>query len=81
MPLLIPALHQQQVFVREGGHKWTVWTPATREILRAIDAKGAHSGNARDAVEGSGGDRHHAEDRGNASSGTASATRVRTRSP
>jgi len=44
MPLLIPALHQQQVFVREGGHKWTVWTPATREILRAIDAKARTSG-------------------------------------
>jgi pimeloyl-ACP methyl ester carboxylesterase len=39
MPLLIPALHAQQVFVREGGHKWSVWTPATREILQAVDAQ------------------------------------------
>jgi hypothetical protein len=39
-----------------------VWTPATREILRAIDAKARTSGTPRDAVEGSGGDRHHAEE-------------------
>lgn len=38
MPLLTPALHAQQVFVRDGGHKWSVWTPATREMLEAIDA-------------------------------------------
>jgi pimeloyl-ACP methyl ester carboxylesterase len=39
MPLLVPALHQQQVFERAGGHKWSVWTPATRDILQAIDKK------------------------------------------
>jgi hypothetical protein len=41
MPLLIPALHQEQVFVRQGGHVWRVWTPATRVMLQAIDAKQA----------------------------------------
>jgi pimeloyl-ACP methyl ester carboxylesterase len=39
MPLLIPALHKQQVFVRDGGHVWRVWAPATREMLQAIQAK------------------------------------------
>lgn len=33
--LLAPALPAGQVLVRPGGHDWTVWTPATREILEA----------------------------------------------
>jgi len=39
MPLFVPALHPQHVFVREGGHTWTVWTPAARAMLQAIDAR------------------------------------------
>jgi pimeloyl-ACP methyl ester carboxylesterase len=41
MPLLTPALHARQVFVRDGGHKWSVWTPATRDMLEAINAANA----------------------------------------
>jgi hypothetical protein len=33
MPLLMPAIPADQVLVREGGHKWTVWTPAMHDIL------------------------------------------------
>lgn len=39
MPLLIPALPKDQVLVREGGHAWTVWSPAIGEVLRRADAK------------------------------------------
>ncbi|MEO6263804.1 MAG: alpha/beta hydrolase-fold protein [Luteimonas sp.] len=39
MPSLTPLLPPTHVFVRGGGHAWTVWTPATREILAAIDAE------------------------------------------
>jgi hypothetical protein len=38
--ILAPALPQDQVLVRPGGHDWTVWTPATREILEAAQRKG-----------------------------------------
>jgi pimeloyl-ACP methyl ester carboxylesterase len=33
MPLLTPLLRADHVLVREGGHAWTVWSPATRDIL------------------------------------------------
>ncbi len=33
--ILAPALPPSQVLVLPGGHDWTVWTPATREILEA----------------------------------------------
>lgn len=69
MPLFVPALHAQQVFVRDGGHTWRVWTPATLEMLRAIDARRAP---AQAASVGR---------RGNASSGTTSANRADTRAP
>jgi hypothetical protein len=39
MPLLIPALKQDQILVREGGHAWTVWSPAMGEVLRQADTK------------------------------------------
>ena len=39
MPLLIPALQQDQVMMRKGGHTWTVWSPAMGEVLRQADAK------------------------------------------
>jgi hypothetical protein len=39
MPLLTPALPRDHVLVREGGHAWRVWAPATRDILQAIDAQ------------------------------------------
>lgn len=35
--ILAPVLPPEQVLVRPGGHDWTVWTPATREILIAAD--------------------------------------------
>jgi pimeloyl-ACP methyl ester carboxylesterase len=38
-PQLIPALPQDQVLVREGGHTWTVWSPLMGEVLRKVDAK------------------------------------------
>jgi hypothetical protein len=41
MPLFVPALHAEHVFVRQGGHTWSVWTPAARDMLRAIDAQEA----------------------------------------
>jgi pimeloyl-ACP methyl ester carboxylesterase len=41
MPLLSPLLPPDHVLVREGGHTWTVWSPAAEEILRRIDAKAA----------------------------------------
>lgn len=46
MPLFTPALHPRQVFVREGGHAWTVWTPATRAMLEAINAANATAGRS-----------------------------------
>ena len=39
MPALTPLLPASHVFVRHGRHQWTVWTPATREILAAINTK------------------------------------------
>jgi hypothetical protein len=69
MPLFVPALNAKQVFVRDGGHTWTVWTPATLDMLRAIDAQRA---TAQAASVGK---------RGNASSGTTSAKRADTRLP
>jgi pimeloyl-ACP methyl ester carboxylesterase len=36
MPLLAPLLPPGHVLVREGGHDWSVWTPATRDILARI---------------------------------------------
>lgn len=39
MPLLTPALQPDQVLVREGGHTWTVWSPAIGEVLKQADAK------------------------------------------
>ena len=38
-PQLIPALPQDQVLVREGGHTWTVWSPLMGEALRKVDTK------------------------------------------
>ena len=35
MPLLVPLLRKEQVLVRPGGHAWSVWSPAMREILQA----------------------------------------------
>ncbi len=39
MPSLIPLLPASHVFVRSGRHAWSVWTPATTDILAAIDAE------------------------------------------
>ena len=36
MPPLKQLLHSEQVFIREGGHAWVVWTPAAKEIFTAI---------------------------------------------
>ena len=37
--ILAPLLPPGQVLVRPGGHDWTVWSPATREILEAAGRK------------------------------------------
>ncbi len=39
MPMLVQALRQDQVLVRQGGHTWNVWSPAIGEVLRQVDAK------------------------------------------
>lgn len=39
LPLLAPLLPPSHVLVRSGGHAWTVWTPAAREILAAADSE------------------------------------------
>lgn len=39
MPLLTPLLRPQQVSVRDGGHAWTVWSPATRDALTKARAQ------------------------------------------
>jgi enterochelin esterase-like enzyme len=36
VPLLAPLLPPGHVLVREGGHDWGVWSPATREVLVRI---------------------------------------------
>jgi pimeloyl-ACP methyl ester carboxylesterase len=37
MPLLAPVLPPGHVLLREGGHEWRVWSPATRDVLVRID--------------------------------------------
>jgi len=41
MPLIEPMLPAGQVLVREGGHSWSVWTPALGEILQSASAQDA----------------------------------------
>lgn len=36
MPLLVPLLRKEQVLVRDGGHAWSVWSPATNDILTQV---------------------------------------------
>ncbi len=38
VPVIAPALTPQRILERSGGHDWTVWSPATREILTRADA-------------------------------------------
>lgn len=38
MPVLEPLLRKQQILVRPGGHTWTVWSPAMREVLEKVSA-------------------------------------------
>jgi len=33
MPLLVPLLPPEQVSMRDGGHTWTLWSPAARDAL------------------------------------------------
>jgi pimeloyl-ACP methyl ester carboxylesterase len=40
MPLLAPVLPAGHVLVRQGGHDWGVWSPATREVLLQADRPG-----------------------------------------
>ena len=42
MPALTPLLPASHVLVRRGSHNWTVWTPASAEILAAINARHTH---------------------------------------
>jgi pimeloyl-ACP methyl ester carboxylesterase len=37
MPLLVPLLPPGHVLLREGGHEWRVWSPATRDVLVRIE--------------------------------------------
>lgn len=37
MPVIQPLLRSDQVLVRDGGHAWTVWTPALREVLEGVE--------------------------------------------
>jgi hypothetical protein len=39
MPSLTPLLPPSHVLVLHGGHAWSTWTPATRDILARIDAE------------------------------------------
>ncbi len=43
MPLLEPLLPAANISRRSGGHDWGTWSPATRDILSRIDARGAQS--------------------------------------
>lgn len=47
MPFLVPMLPPEQVFVRDGGHSWRVWSPAMREILARVESSGGNRGRAR----------------------------------
>jgi len=38
--MLAPVLPPGQVLVREGGHDWSVWSPATREVLERVGSGG-----------------------------------------
>lgn len=40
MPLLTPLLPSGHVFVRDGGHAWSTWTPAAVDILAGINPDG-----------------------------------------
>jgi len=46
MPLLVPLLPPDQVLAREGGHTWTVWSAAMKDILMRVEA----SRNSRASV-------------------------------
>lgn len=37
MPLIAPLLPPGHVILREGGHDWALWSPATRAVLVQID--------------------------------------------
>ena len=40
VPLLAPALPAGHVLERKGGHDWSVWSPATREVLMRVEEEG-----------------------------------------
>jgi S-formylglutathione hydrolase FrmB len=40
MPLLVSALPAEQVLVRDGGHSWSVWSPALADVLRRAGSGG-----------------------------------------
>jgi len=44
MPSLAPLLPPSHVLVRPGSHDWSVWTPASVEILGAINAHASSAG-------------------------------------
>jgi pimeloyl-ACP methyl ester carboxylesterase len=45
MPLLVSTLPADQVLVRQGGHSWSVWSPALADILqRARSGRGGGEG-------------------------------------
>lgn len=47
MPVLEPLLRPEQILVRPGGHTWTVWSPAMREVLTAASTHSRIQGHSR----------------------------------
>lgn len=46
MPVLEPLLPPEQILVPAGGHTWTVWAPATEDVLRRVAAARADAGSS-----------------------------------
>jgi pimeloyl-ACP methyl ester carboxylesterase len=49
MPILEPALRPEQVFVRRGGHTWSVWSPAMHDVLTRAGASASGASGASGA--------------------------------
>jgi pimeloyl-ACP methyl ester carboxylesterase len=47
MPILVSVLPAEQVFIRDGGHTWTVWTPAMQDILSRARSTAPTAGASR----------------------------------
>lgn len=47
MPLLEPVLPRGQVYVTEGKHAWSTWTPLTEQVFKRIDTRRETASAAR----------------------------------